>query len=150
MELKLTLKDGTCLELSEAGYPQHYVIANTTVTEFQTIWNAMTPENVSEILLSEGGFERKIIGSRLIGTQTATDSDDTITGHFYMADGTTQMDEDVEESYTEEEEENMAYILANQIMLGKKTIDDIKNPIIRKKVREVLIDLELPELAGEE
>ncbi len=152
MELKLTLRDGTEIPLSEAGYPQHYVISNTTVIEFQEIWNKMTPENVSEITLTEDEFVRKIIGSRLVGTQTATDSDGTITGHFYMTDGTTQTetDEVVDESYTEEEEENMAYILANQIMLGKKTIDDIKNPIIRKKVRQVLIDLELEELAGEE
>lgn len=152
MELKLTLRDGTEIPLSEAGYPQHYVISNTTVTEFQEIWNKMTPENVSEITLAEDEFVRKIIGSRLVGTQTATDSDDTITGHFYMTDGTTQTetDEVVDESYTEEEEENMAMIYANQIMLNKKKFSDIKNAVLKEKVRQLLIDLEMEELIDEE
>lgn len=43
---------------------------------------------------------------------------------------------------------NMAVIYATLIVKGKKTISDVP-AIIRNKVKEILIDLELPELAEE-
>lgn len=45
--------------------------------------------------------------------------------------------------------ENMAVIYAALIIKGKKTIDDVP-AVIREKVRQILIDLDLPELAGED
>ena len=44
---------------------------------------------------------------------------------------------------------NMAVIYATLIIKGKKTIDDV--PVkIRNQVKQVLIDLEVPELAEEQ
>lgn len=43
----------------------------------------------------------------------------------------------------------MAVIYAALIIKGKKTIDDVP-AVIREKVRQILIDLDLPELAGEQ
>lgn len=43
----------------------------------------------------------------------------------------------------------MAVIYAALIIKGKKTIDDVP-AVIREKVRQILIDLDLPELAGED
>lgn len=43
----------------------------------------------------------------------------------------------------------MAVIYATLIVKGKKTIDDVPEKI-RDKVKEVLIDLECPELATEQ
>lgn len=40
----------------------------------------------------------------------------------------------------------MAVIYATLIVKGKKTINDVP-PVIRKQVKQILIDLDLPELA---
>lgn len=86
--LKLILKDGTGIELEEAGYTQHYVVACEDVRSFQEIWDNLTEENLSEIrLVEDGNIVHTIIGSSLEGTQTVTNSDGTITGHFYLSGG---------------------------------------------------------------
>ncbi len=97
MELKMTLKDGTEVELSEAGYPQHYVIADTTVEAFQEIWNKLTEDNLSEITITENGFMRIVYGSKLSGIQTMNNADGTITGHIYMMDGSSLNNDALEE-----------------------------------------------------
>lgn len=44
---------------------------------------------------------------------------------------------------------NMAVVYATLIVKGVKTIDDVPARI-KEQVRQVLIDLDLPELAGQE
>lgn len=50
---------------------------------------------------------------------------------------------------TRKETETMAIIYAQLIIKGKKTIKDVPARI-KNKVKEVLIDMDLPELAGED
>lgn len=86
--LKLILKDNTEIELQEAGLPQHYVVVCDSITTFRGYADAMTPENLSEIRISDGhNILQTIVNSRLSGTQTVNNPGGTITGHFYLADG---------------------------------------------------------------
>lgn len=106
--LKLILKDGTEIELEEAGYTQHYVVACEDVRSFQEIWDNLTEENLSEIRITEdGNIVHTIIGSGLEGTQTVTNSDGTITGHFYLGGG----------EYRQSSDE---YSEAGKILLGEE------------------------------
>lgn len=86
--LKLMLKDGTEIELEEVGYTQHYVVVCEDIRSFQEILDNLTEENLSEIRIAEdGNIVHTIISSSLEGTQTVTNSDGTITGHFYLCGG---------------------------------------------------------------
>lgn len=108
MQLNLILKDGTEVELMEAGYTQHYVVACKDGKAFQRIWNKLTEENLSEIQITEdGNTAHTITGSKLEGTQTVTNPDGTITGHFYLSGG----------EYKQPEDE---YSEAGKILLGKE------------------------------
>lgn len=46
------------------------------------------------------------------------------------------------------EKEDMAVIYATLIIKGKRTIESVP-AVVREEVKQILIDLELPELAGE-
>ena len=100
MELKLILKDGTEIELAEAGLSQHYVVTCSSKTAFQRIWGGMTDENLAEIQITENGNTiQTIINSKLAGTQTVNNPDGTITGHFYLSGGVfTQQDAEYSEA----------------------------------------------------
>ena len=106
MELKLILKDGTQIDLMDAGYTRHYVVKCADEAGFQEIWNKLTKENLSEIQITENGNTvHTITGSTLQGTQTVTNPDGTITGHFYLDGG-----EYVRDDYSE----------AGKILLGEE------------------------------
>ena len=88
MKLELKLKDETVIDLIEAAYPKHYVLACKNGKTFQKIWNKMTEENLSEIrIMEDDELKAVIVGSRLAGTQTVTGTDGTLIGHFYMDGG---------------------------------------------------------------
>ncbi len=88
LKLEMVLKDETVVELIEAGYPKHYVLACKNAAAFKKVWNKMTDENISEIHVKEDGEEKAIIvGSRMAGTQTVNLSDETMIGHFYFDGG---------------------------------------------------------------
>ena len=108
MELKLILKDGTEIELAEAGLSQHYVVTCSSKTAFQRIWSGMTDENLAEIQITESGNTiQTIINSKLAGTQTVNNPDGTITGHFYLSGG----------EFTQQDAE---YSEAGKILLGEE------------------------------
>jgi len=108
MQLKLILKDNTEINLVDAGYTRHYVITCADNAAFQAIWDSMTSENLSEIQLFEDDqLLHIIIGSQLNGTQTVTNPDGTITGHFYLSGG----------HYKEVEDE---YAEVGKILLGEE------------------------------
>lgn len=108
MELKLTLKDGTEVEIVEAGYNQHYVVICEDTKTFQQLWDKMTEENLSTIQITgSDGTDHTIVGSRLEGTQTVTNPDGTITGHFYLGGG----------NYVQPTDE---YSEAGKILLGEE------------------------------
>ena len=55
MQLKLILKDGTEVDIVEAGYTQHYVVTCADEAAFKGIWEKMTEDNLSEIQITEDG-----------------------------------------------------------------------------------------------
>lgn len=88
MQLKLILKDGTEVDIVEAGYTQHYVVTCADEAAFKGIWEKMTEDNLSEIQITEDGSTvHTITGSSLSGTQTVNNPDGTVTGHFYLTGG---------------------------------------------------------------
>ena len=90
MELKLVLKDGTNIPLEEAGYNINHCVVNCNDrAAFQAIWNKLTPDNLSEVELTDNGNTvQTITGLTLNGTQTVENPDGTLTGHFYFGGGT--------------------------------------------------------------
>ena len=90
MELKLVLKDGTNIPLEEAGYNINHCVVNCNDrAAFQAIWNKLTPDNLSEVELTDNGNTvQTITGLKLNGTQTVENPDGTLTGHFYFGGGT--------------------------------------------------------------
>lgn len=105
MKLQLALKDGTEIDLVEAGYSGHFVVICKDEAEFQTIWQQMTEENLSEVEIREDGEAvQKISSLSLSGTQTVWNPDGTLTGHFYTEGG-----DIVDDEYSE----------AGKILLGE-------------------------------
>ncbi len=108
MDIKMILKDGTEVELVEAGVSKHFVVSCSSKTAFQKIWNKMTAENLSEFQITENGNTiQTITGATLQGTQTVNNSDGTITGHFYLDGG----------DFVQPEDE---YSEAGKILLGEE------------------------------
>lgn len=105
MELQMILKDGTAVNLVEAGLTKHYVVLCDTEDDFITLWKQMTPDNLQEVQITEDGNVMQVIeGMTLDGVQTVINEDGRVTGHFYMSGGTYVTDD-----YTE----------AGRILLGE-------------------------------
>lgn len=106
--LNLILNDGTAIELTEAGIPQHYVISCADIQEFRDVEDLLTPENISEIKVErDGTVVQDIVRSELAGTQTARNSDGSVTGHIYLSGGEF-INDDAE------------YTMAGRILLGEE------------------------------
>lgn len=71
---------------------------------------------------------------------------DVQTGAYYPLPGTVTPGDDTN---TEQEEYDMAVAYATLIVNGKRTFAQVPT-LLREKVRQVLIDLECPELAADE
>lgn len=94
MQLQMVLKDGSEIDLIESGLTKHYVVKCDTEDDFVSLWKLMTPDNLSEVQITEDGTVIHIIeGMTLDGTQTVTNEDGSITGHFYMSGGSYKPDE---------------------------------------------------------
>lgn len=94
MQLQMVLKDGETIDLVEAGLTKHYVVKCDTEDDFVSLWKKMTPDNLSEVQITEdGAVTHTIEGMTLDGTQTVTNEDGSITGHFYMSGGAYKADE---------------------------------------------------------
>lgn len=89
MKLQLVLKDGTEVELVEAGLSRHFVVSCENEDAFIEIWKSFTPINLAEVEIKEDDATVQMIeGMTLDGVQTVTNEDGSITGHFYCAGGT--------------------------------------------------------------
>ena len=85
MRLQLVLKDETAIDITEFGLSGHVVLLCDDEQEFQGIWNQLTPEAVEEYTITRNGeVVQSVVNATLEGTQTATNTDGTITGHFYF------------------------------------------------------------------
>ena len=89
MAIRMILKDGTSIELESMTGKSHAVVLCNTGEDFEEIWETMTPENLSEVEITEDGERTARIAELVLaGTQTRTNPDDnTITGHFYFDAG---------------------------------------------------------------
>lgn len=86
--ITLILANDAEMILSSATYNKHYVVNCISAAEWQTRRNMMTPENLSDVKLYDGGAEvAHITNLTLTGTQEVINSDGTITGHFYLSGG---------------------------------------------------------------
>lgn len=92
MKHQMILKDGTAIDLAEAGITRHFVVLCESASAFAEIWMKMiTEDNLSEVQITEDGTTVfNVTGMSLFGTQTAVNDDGTITGHFYCSGGTFQ------------------------------------------------------------
>lgn len=94
MTLQMILHDGTAIDLLEAGLSKHYVVHCDTEDDFVALWKQFTPENLTEVKISEDDTVTQTIeGMTLDGVQTVTNEDGSITGHFYLSGGTYKADE---------------------------------------------------------
>ena len=106
MGLQLILRDGSAIDIVEAGYTKHFVVICEDADAFKDLWDQMTDENLEEVQITDNGNTiHTITGMTLNGTQTVVNSDGTITGHFYMDGG-----EYVSDEYSE----------AGRILLGEE------------------------------
>ncbi len=85
---KLVLKDKTELIIDQINFPADIIKLYSSKEEFYNVWNMLTPENVSEMEVWEDDVKTMVMeGYLLDGSQTVTNDDGTITGHFYLRDG---------------------------------------------------------------
>ena len=85
---KLVLKDKTELIIDQINFPADIVKLYSSKEEFYNVWNMLTADNVSEMEVWEDDVKTMVMeGYLLDGSQTVTNDDGTITGHFYLRDG---------------------------------------------------------------
>ena len=74
--LQLVLKDKTAIALADAALSMHIVVVCKDGRAFQEIWNKLTDDNLSDVLITEGGTAiQRIVGMTLSGTQTVRNAD---------------------------------------------------------------------------
>lgn len=106
-ELKMVLKDGTEIVLSEFTLPLHAVVVRSTRAEVQAIWDDLTEENLETVTIQDNGEVLFTFNDAIVlGEQIVVNADSTVTGHYYL-DGTRQ------------EPGNSEYEEAGRILLGE-------------------------------
>lgn len=106
-ELKMVLKDGTEIVLSEFTLPLHTVVVRSTRAEVQAIWDSLTEENLETVTIQSGGETLFTFTDAIVlGEQIVVNEDSTMTGHYYL-DGTRQ------------DSGNSEYEDAGRILLGE-------------------------------
>lgn len=107
--LKVVLKDGTEVLLSQFILPLHLVLCCKDVAALSATWDEFTDENLSEVSVMQGDSEiQHMTGVSVTGMQAVYNPDGTLTAHFYM-DGTVT-------GVTESD-----YITAAKILLGEES-----------------------------
>lgn len=107
MSLQMILKDSTAIDIVESGISGHIVMQCADQEEFDSVWQQLDSEAAEEYTISKNGETVQVVtGATLNGTQTVTNSDGTLTCHFYF-NGTigSQSDE---------------YSIAGRILMGEE------------------------------
>lgn len=87
-QVKLILKDGTELMLDAIKLPEDLVKVYASKDAFISTWNMLTDENLSEMSAWYSDTQTlKMTGYTIDSVQAVTNSDGTVTGHFYLRDG---------------------------------------------------------------
>lgn len=88
MSLSLVLNNGSTIELADATYNKHYVVACSDSADFATKRALFTPSNLSDVKIYDDDVEvTHIVGLELSGAQEVINPDETVTGHFYFYGG---------------------------------------------------------------
>ena len=88
MSLQLILKDGSAIDLMDAGYTKYFVVICKDGNAFKAIWDQMTDENLSKVqIVEDGTVIQTIINMTLKSTQTIINPDNGLTGYFFMKGG---------------------------------------------------------------
>lgn len=87
-EIKIILQDKTELIVDTLNFPANIVKVCASKEEVMSVWGFLTDENMAEMRVYEGDKEMIAMrGYTLDGVQTVTNTDGTITAHFYLRDG---------------------------------------------------------------
>lgn len=107
-ELKMILKDGSEISLSEFTLPLHIVVVRDTKEEVLALWDKLTPDNLEEVTIQEDGETLfTFLHAGVTGEQIVVNADNTLTGHYYL-EGERQPPVDAE------------YVTAAKILLGEE------------------------------
>ncbi len=83
--IKMTLADESEIELSEFTLPMHAVVVCDTKDDVVALWDRLTDENLASVGIYYDDVQLYAFTSgSLNGQQTVTNTDDTLTAHFYM------------------------------------------------------------------
>lgn len=107
MNLQMILKDDTAIDIVESGLSGHIVMLCADQAEFDATWQQLDSEASEEYTISKNGeIVQAVTGATLGGTQTVTNSDGTLTCHFYFnGDIVSESDE---------------YAIAGRILMGEE------------------------------
>ena len=85
-KLKMVLKDGTEITLSEFTVPMHIVVVRDTKEEIHALWDKLTADALEEVLIQEDGETLfTFLNATVTGEQIVVNADKTLTGHYYLS-----------------------------------------------------------------
>ncbi|MCC8128298.1 MAG: hypothetical protein LIO92_13060 [Clostridiales bacterium] len=83
--IKMVLADESEIELSEFTLPMHAVVVCAAKDDVVALWDKLTEENLSSVQIYYDGVQLYVFtNGSLNGQQTVTNTDGTLTAHFYM------------------------------------------------------------------
>lgn len=86
MNISLILKNGTVIPLSQFILPLHLVMKCANFGSLQTIYNEMSEENLSEIVVTQNSVEmHRATNAKIQSLQAVHNSDNTLTVHFFLS-----------------------------------------------------------------
>lgn len=84
----IRLKDGTEYVLADASFGSKFTIICANKTEFESVWDDMTTENMSEVTILADGLAVTTMHDLIPdGVQCVYNNGGTVTGHFYFHGG---------------------------------------------------------------
>lgn len=109
MNMTMILKNGTALPLSQLILPLHLVMKCANFGSLQTIYNEMSEENLSEIVVTQNGVEmHRASGAKIQSFQAVHNPDGTLTVHFFLSGTSAASSADA------------SYVQAAKILLGEE------------------------------
>jgi len=86
MNIALILKNGTVLTLSQFILPLHLVMKCANFGSLYTIYNEMSEENLSEVVITQNSVEmHRATGAKIQSLQAVHNPDGTLTAHFFLS-----------------------------------------------------------------
>lgn len=86
--IKIVLNDSTELIVDAINFPASIIKTCASKEEVASVWGFLTDDNMLEMHVWENGAETMVMkGYTLDGVQAMTNTDGTVTAHFYLRDG---------------------------------------------------------------